>query len=76
LNLLKQLLHRGCDHRFSWPRVDQDGRHYQICLTCGTAYEYDWKKMRLTKKLLSEGVKRVVAGSGYLNAPHGFVSSK
>ena len=32
--------------------------------------------MRLTKKLLSEGVKRVVAGSGYLNAPHGFVSSK
>jgi hypothetical protein len=52
LNLLKQLLHRGCTHRFSWPRIDNNGRHYQICLSCGTAYEYDWKNMKRMGKAL------------------------
>lgn len=55
MNFLKQLLNRGCSHRFSWPRVDQDGRHYQICLTCGTAYEYDWRMMRRTDRLFTVG---------------------
>jgi hypothetical protein len=48
----KRLLGRGCSHRFSWPRIDADGRHYQICLLCGTAYEYDWTMMRQTGRLL------------------------
>lgn len=52
MNLLERLLARGCAHHFSWPRVGKDGRHYQICLTCGTAYEYDWRKMRRTDRML------------------------
>jgi hypothetical protein len=55
MNFLKQLLGKGCTHRFSWPRIDNDGRHYQICLTCGTAYEYDWSMMRQTGRLLAAG---------------------
>ena len=52
MNFLKRLLVRGCTHRFSWPRIDDAGRHYQICLACGTAYEYDWKVMRRTGRPL------------------------
>jgi hypothetical protein len=48
----KRLFGRGCSHKFSWPRVDTDGRHYQICLVCGTAYEYDWTMMRRTSRLM------------------------
>jgi hypothetical protein len=51
MNFLKKLLGNGCSHRFAWPRVDADGRHYQICLACGTAYEYDWETMRRTGPL-------------------------
>jgi hypothetical protein len=42
---LRRLLGGGCLHRFSWPRIDTNGHHYQICSDCGTAYEYDWKMM-------------------------------
>ena len=43
------------DHVFLQPkpaRTDSDGRHYQICVDCGTAYQYDWKKMRRTHRLV------------------------
>ncbi len=53
VNLLKLLLRQGCTHRFSWPRIDDNGRHYQVCLACGTAYEYDWEMMRRTGRLLA-----------------------
>jgi len=56
MKFLNKLLHRGCVHKFTWPRVDSDGRHYQICLSCGAAYEYDWKKMRPTGRLLTTPV--------------------
>jgi hypothetical protein len=56
VNLLKLLLRQGCTHRFSWPRVDDNGRHYQICLACGAAYEYDWMAMRRTNRLLLAAV--------------------
>jgi hypothetical protein len=52
MNLLKLVFGRGCQHRFSWPRIDSKGDHYQICLLCGTAYEYDWRMMRRTDRLL------------------------
>ena len=52
VKLWKLLLRQGCTHRFSWPRADENGRHYQICLVCGTAYEYDWSAMRRTNHLL------------------------
>ena len=31
MSLLKRFFGRGCSHRFTWPRIDADGRHYQIC---------------------------------------------
>ena len=57
VNFLKLLLRQGCTHRFSWPRIDDNGRHYQICLTCGTAYEYDWRTMRRTGRLLVAAIQ-------------------
>jgi hypothetical protein len=52
MKFLSMLLRRGCSHRFSWPRIDADGRHHKTCLACGTVYEYDWKTMRQTGRLL------------------------
>ena len=53
MTFLKGLLKRACSHRFAWPRLDAAGRHYQICLLCGTAYEYDWSLMRRTSRTLA-----------------------
>jgi hypothetical protein len=52
MSFWKRLCARGCAHRFSWPRIDANGCHYQICLLCGTAYEYDWTIMRRTRRLM------------------------
>ena len=49
MKFLERLLR--CPHRFTWPRMDAFGRYYQICLDCGTEYEYDWNLMRQTKRL-------------------------
>jgi len=49
---LKRIFGKVCTHRFTWPRFDNHGRHYQICLTCGAAYEYDWDSMHSTGRLL------------------------
>jgi len=57
MNFLRLLLKQGCTHRFSWPRIDDQGRHYQICLACGTAYEYDWRMMRRTGRLIMAAVQ-------------------
>jgi hypothetical protein len=48
LNKLLQIL---CRHRFSWPHSSVHGQDYQICLTCGTTYEYDCVTMRRTRRL-------------------------
>jgi hypothetical protein len=63
MKLLKLLLRQGCTHRFSWPRIDDCGRHYQICLACGAAYEYDWKMMRRTNRPLVTAGKNELHGS-------------
>jgi len=52
MKFMRRLLEIHCSHRLSWPRTDAKGQHYQICLTCGTAFEYDWRKMRRTGRLL------------------------
>lgn len=57
MKFLRFLLGRGCSHRFSWPRADANGRYYQVCPDCGTAYEYDWKLMRRTERLLVAGAR-------------------
>lgn len=51
--LWKQLLRKFCFHRFSWPHSGGHGQDYQICLICGTVYEYDWLTMRRTHPLPS-----------------------
>jgi hypothetical protein len=54
--LLKQIFQWLCPHRYSWPHSGTDGQDYQICLNCGTVYEYDVSQMRRTKRLvLSSG---------------------
>jgi len=35
-----------CHHQFSWPRRDETGGNYQVCVHCGAKYSYDWAKMR------------------------------
>lgn len=59
MSLWDELLKRSCAHRFGWPRIDDDGRHYQICLLCGSAYEYDWATMSRTNRLLALSVSQV-----------------
>jgi len=56
MSFLSRLLHRSCAHYFSWPRTDAEGRYYQICSRCGTAYEYDWTSMRRTDRLVGQNV--------------------
>jgi hypothetical protein len=51
MSFLKWFFGQGCSHRFAWPRIDANGHHYQICLLCGTAYEYDWRLMQRTNRL-------------------------
>jgi PilZ domain len=36
----------ACPHQFSWPRREENGAYYQLCLNCGSKYQYDWKQMR------------------------------
>ena len=36
----------ACPHQFTWPRREESGAYYQLCVNCGSKYEYDWKKMR------------------------------
>jgi len=52
MRFLQRFLGELCSHRFTWPRLSGNGQHYQICLICGTAYEYDWKRMQRTDRLL------------------------
>ena len=63
LKFLNQLLHRACTHRFAWPRVDENGRHYQVCVACGTAYEYNWETMQRTTKLMNQPATHTHAAS-------------
>ena len=41
----------ACPHQFSWPRREEDGGYYQLCLNCGSKYRYDWKQMRRTSRI-------------------------
>jgi hypothetical protein len=59
MSLWNELMKRSCAHRFAWPRIDDDGRHYQVCLLCGSAYEYDWETMCRTNRLLAVSVSQV-----------------
>jgi PilZ domain-containing protein len=43
--LIKNLL-PACRHEFSWPRRNDSGDTYQVCILCGVKYSYDWATMR------------------------------
>jgi hypothetical protein len=49
--LFNRLIEKLCPHRFSWPHSGAHGQDYQVCLICGTAYEYDWITMRRTRRV-------------------------
>jgi hypothetical protein len=51
---LLERLWSNCAHRFSWPRRAGDGTYYQVCLSCGVRYGYDWSAMRRTARLENE----------------------
>lgn len=44
----------ACRHQFSWPRRDDAGENYQVCVHCGARYSYDWATMRRVALLDSE----------------------
>jgi hypothetical protein len=48
---LMRFLEIFCRHEFSWPHVGIDGHDYQICVICGTVYEFDCATMRRTRRL-------------------------
>jgi hypothetical protein len=50
--LFKQIFRWLCPHRFSWPHTGAHGQDYQVCLICGTAFEYDLNTMRRTGRLV------------------------
>jgi hypothetical protein len=49
---LRVLLRWLCPHRFSWPHSGIHGQEYQVCLRCGTAFEYDTTAMRRTGRVV------------------------
>jgi len=51
--LLKRIIRCFCPHRFSWPHSGIQGQEYQVCLICGTAFEYDTANMRRTGRVVS-----------------------
>jgi hypothetical protein len=61
MTFLQRIVLECCPHRFAWPRISIDDQHYQICLICGTAYEYDWKKMHRTNRLMVTNVQQALA---------------
>jgi hypothetical protein len=50
--LFNRIIEKLCPHRFSWPHSGAHGQDYQVCLICGSAYEYDLVTMRRTGRLI------------------------
>jgi hypothetical protein len=63
MKFLQQFLRECCPHRFSWPRLTDNDQHYQVCLICGTAYQYDWKTMQRTDRLLMTNGQHALASA-------------
>jgi hypothetical protein len=64
MTFLQRLVGELCSHRFAWPRLSDSGQHYQVCVVCGNAYEYDWKAMHRTDRLLVIGGEKSSLGLG------------
>ena len=63
---LKLISEKLCRHEFSWPHSGSHGHDYQVCVICGTVYEYDWVTMRRTRRLGSKlrGSNELIGQSG------------
>ncbi len=70
VTFLKQILEKFCNHRFSWPHSGIDGHDYQVCLICGTIYEYDWAKMCRTHRVKANRVSIPTTQVGITNNQH------
>ncbi len=35
--------------RSEWDAVAPAGKHYVVCLDCGSKFDYDWKEMRVVR---------------------------
>jgi hypothetical protein len=44
----------SCPHQFTWPRREESGAYYQLCVNCGSKYRYDWKQMRRSGRVEDE----------------------
>lgn len=51
--LINRIIEKLCPHRFSWPHSGANGQDYQVCLICGSAYEYDLIEMRRTGRVIN-----------------------
>ncbi len=55
----QRIMQKFCRHRFSWPHTSVYGQDYQVCLSCGVAYEFDCATMTRTGRLAGpEGLQR------------------
>jgi hypothetical protein len=50
--LFSRIIEKLCPHRFSWPHSGGHGQDYQVCLICGSIYEYDLVMMRRTGRMI------------------------
>ena len=50
--LFQRIMQKFCRHRFSWPHTSVYGQDYQVCLSCGVAYEFDCSTMSRTGRLM------------------------
>ena len=76
MTFLQRLVVEFCPRRFAWPRLSASGQHYQICLVCGTAYEYDWKRMQRTDRLLVMNGQQAWLGLGGNQSSQGMKFSR
>jgi hypothetical protein len=55
-DLWSRVMEMFCSHNFSWPHVGSHGQDYQVCVSCGATYAYDWATMRRTGRIASKNI--------------------
>jgi hypothetical protein len=51
VDLWSRVMEMFCSHNFSWPHIGAHGQDYQVCVSCGATYAYDWTTMRRTGRI-------------------------
>jgi hypothetical protein len=55
-DLWSRVMEMFCSHNFSWPHIGTHGQDYQVCVSCGATYAYDWTTMRRTGRIASKNI--------------------